>query len=51
MRIITGVFILVIVFAANAVQLPDWLLMMTAASAIALFVSTIKGNKNDVRNI
>lgn len=50
MRIITGVFILVIVFAANAVQLPDWLLMVTAASAIALFVSTMKGTKTHVRN-
>lgn len=50
MRIITGVFIIVIVFAANAVQLPDWLLMVTAASAIALFVSTMKGTNAHVRN-
>jgi hypothetical protein len=39
-----------VVMIANAIVVPGWLLTVTAFALIAVFVSTMKGTRTNVRN-
>jgi hypothetical protein len=50
MRLALGVIVFSIVLLANAIELPGWFMTAFAFTLIALFVSTMKGTRTNVRS-